>query len=120
MKPFKNVYSEQMKTNAGAGITEYDIAGLVTEAFKKVARYEIAEAVTYIPLDSNEPTNESEATNSIPNDIKVLTSIQRPEIAQNIPQEEVPATDSATRKVGNHATITSACYHFKITANFNQ
>lgn len=45
MKPFKNAYNERcglwMRANAGARNTEYDIAGLVAEAFKKVARYEI-------------------------------------------------------------------------------
>ncbi|XP_022819194.1 uncharacterized protein LOC111351487 isoform X1 [Spodoptera litura] len=48
MKPFKNAYNEQcgmwIRANAGARITEYDIAGLVSDAFKKVARYEIAAA----------------------------------------------------------------------------
>uniref|UniRef100_A0A6M2DMK8 Putative mariner-21 hm n=1 Tax=Xenopsylla cheopis TaxID=163159 RepID=A0A6M2DMK8_XENCH len=46
MKPFKNAYSQQcdlwMRTNAGCRLTDYDIAGLVTEAFIKVARLEIA------------------------------------------------------------------------------
>lgn len=51
MKPFKNAYNERcgiwMRANAGARITEYDIAGLVAEAFKRVACYEIAEAATH-------------------------------------------------------------------------
>ncbi|XP_045539956.1 uncharacterized protein LOC106708676 isoform X1 [Papilio machaon] len=46
MKPFKDAYSQQcdlwMRTNAGCRITDYDIAGLVKEAFIKVARLDIA------------------------------------------------------------------------------
>lgn len=123
MKPFKNAYNEccglWMRANAGARITEYDIAGLVAGAFKKVARYEIAEVgfrcagihpfdknvftdldylpsdITNIPLDSNESTNEPQATIIVANDT-VLTPIQRPEIAQNMLQIEVPVTTSAT------------------------
>lgn len=123
MKPFKNAYNERcgiwMRANAGARITEYDIAGIVAEAFKKVARYEIAEAgfrsagihpfdkniftdldylpsdITNIILDSNEPNNEQQATNIIANDT-VLTLIEQPEAAQNMLQEGVSVTDSAT------------------------
>jgi len=46
MKPFKNAYHERcdmwMRANVGARITDYDIAGLVGEAFTKVARLDIA------------------------------------------------------------------------------
>lgn len=46
MKLFRNVYNEQcgmgMRANTGARITEFDIAGLVSDAFKKVAHYDIA------------------------------------------------------------------------------
>lgn len=68
-----------MRTNTGARITNYEIVGLVTQPFKKVGHYEIAEAefrcedihlfnkhifadlgITNIPLDSNETTNKSE------------------------------------------------------------
>lgn len=46
MKPFKNAYHEQcdmwIRANTGARITDYDIAGLVREAFIKVARMNIA------------------------------------------------------------------------------
>lgn len=46
MKPFKNAYHERcgvwMRKNAGARITDYDIAGLVSEAYLKVARVDIA------------------------------------------------------------------------------
>ncbi|CAG9562814.1 unnamed protein product [Danaus chrysippus] len=46
MKPFKDAYSQRcdlwMRTNAGCRITDYDIAGLVKEAFIKVARLDIA------------------------------------------------------------------------------
>lgn len=46
MKPFKNAYHERcdlwLRANAGARITDYDIAGLVGEAFTKVARLDIA------------------------------------------------------------------------------
>ena len=48
MKLSKNAYNERcgmwIRANAGARLTEYHIGGLVAEAFKKVARYEIAEA----------------------------------------------------------------------------
>lgn len=46
MKPFKDAYNQRcdvwMRTNAGSRITDYDIAGLVKEAFTKVARLDIA------------------------------------------------------------------------------
>lgn len=46
MKPFKDAYNHQcdlwMRANAGSRITDYDIAGLVKEAFTKVARMDIA------------------------------------------------------------------------------
>ncbi|XP_026728373.1 uncharacterized protein LOC113494293 [Trichoplusia ni] len=46
MKPFKDAYSQRcdlwMRTNAGRRITDYDIAGLVKDAFIKVARLDIA------------------------------------------------------------------------------
>ncbi|CAK1588229.1 unnamed protein product [Parnassius mnemosyne] len=46
MKPFKDAYSQRcdlwIRTNAGCRITDYDIAGLVKEAFIKVARLDIA------------------------------------------------------------------------------
>lgn len=46
MKPFKDAYNQQcdlwMRINAGCRITDYDIAGLVKEAFIKVARLDIA------------------------------------------------------------------------------
>ncbi|XP_045457552.1 tigger transposable element-derived protein 6-like [Melitaea cinxia] len=46
MKPFKDAYNQRcdmwMRANAGSRITDYDIAGLVSEAFTKVARLDIA------------------------------------------------------------------------------
>ncbi|XP_038221604.1 uncharacterized protein LOC119839407 [Zerene cesonia] len=46
MKPFKDAYNQRcdvwMRTNAGCRITDYDIAGLVNEAFTKVARLDIS------------------------------------------------------------------------------
>jgi hypothetical protein len=46
MKPFKDAYNQRcdmwMRANAGSRITDYDIAGLVNEAFTKVARLDIA------------------------------------------------------------------------------
>lgn len=46
MKPFKTAYYERcdswMRANAGARITDYDIAGLVAKVFIKVARLDIA------------------------------------------------------------------------------
>lgn len=46
MKPFKDVYNQQcdmwMRANAGSRITDNDIAGLVSKAFTKVARLDIA------------------------------------------------------------------------------
>ncbi|KOB76398.1 hypothetical protein OBRU01_03861 [Operophtera brumata] len=46
MEPFKCAYNQRcdmwMRENAGSRITDYDIAGLVNEAFTKVARMEIA------------------------------------------------------------------------------
>lgn len=46
IKSFKNVYHERcdmwIRANAGTRITDYDIAGLVGEAFTKVARLDIA------------------------------------------------------------------------------
>lgn len=46
MKPFKDAFNQRcdvwMRTNAGSRITDYDIAGLVSEAFTKVARLDIA------------------------------------------------------------------------------
>ena len=46
MRPFKDAYHQRcdmwMRANAGSRITDYDIAGLVNEAFTKVARLDIA------------------------------------------------------------------------------
>ena len=46
MKPFKQAYSEKcalwMRKNPGLRISDYDVAGLVNEAYKKVCRMEIA------------------------------------------------------------------------------
>ncbi|XP_066600972.1 uncharacterized protein [Prorops nasuta] len=48
MKPFKDAYSEAcgswMRANAGLRITEYEIAGMVAQAFTLVARLEIAKS----------------------------------------------------------------------------
>ena len=46
MKPFKQAYSEEcalwMRKNPGLSISDYDVAGLVNEAYKKVCRIKIA------------------------------------------------------------------------------
>lgn len=121
MKPFKNAYHERcgvwMRANAGARLTDYDIAGLVAEAFKKVARLEIAEAgfrctgihpfdkniftdldylpsyITNIPLDNSEAANEAESTN-------VVSASN--ETIQDVHAGNVPVNDGAT-----DCTITS-------------
>lgn len=59
MKPFKDAYHERcdvwMRAHAGARITEYDIAGIVAEAYLKVARPDIAasgfECTGIVPFD---------------------------------------------------------------------
>jgi len=61
MKPFKNAYYKRcdmwIRANAGARITDYDIAGLVGEAFTKVARLDIAvsgfKCTGIYPFDKN-------------------------------------------------------------------
>lgn len=130
MKPFKNAYNERcgmwMRANAGARLTEYDIAGLVAEAFKKVARYEIAEAgfrctgihpfniniftdldylpsdITNIPLD-NEAANDTETTNVAANVDTLSTTVPQTEATQKVHPEDVPVNDRATG-----CTITSS------------
>lgn len=61
MKPFKDAYFEAcgqwMRTNSGARITEYEIAAMVSQAFTRVARLDIAKSgfqcTGILPLNEN-------------------------------------------------------------------
>lgn len=65
MKPFKDAYFEAcglwMRANSGARITEYEIAAMVTQAFTRVARLDIAKSgfqcTGIVPLNPNIFTN---------------------------------------------------------------
>ncbi|XP_037293571.1 uncharacterized protein LOC119189035 [Manduca sexta] len=97
MKPFKDAYNQQcdlwMRINAGCRITDYDIAGLVKEAFIKVARLDIAVSgfkctgihpfdrhlfsdLDYLPADmTNIPPEQTEtASNALNNEQAVVVS----------------------------------------------
>ncbi|XP_036146776.1 uncharacterized protein LOC118646934 [Monomorium pharaonis] len=96
MKPFKNAYHERcdmwMRANAGARITDYDIAGLVGEAFTKVARLDIAVSgfkctgiypfdknifsdIDYLPSDMTNVPLEEIRTQTAPVASKVLDAV---------------------------------------------
>ena len=88
MKHFKAAFSEAsvkwMRMNPGAKITDYDISGLVSSAFTKAARLEIAQSgfkcTGIFPLDRN-----------IFCDLDYLTSI-----ITDIPMEFEPSTVNNT------------------------
>lgn len=96
MKPFKDAYNQRcdiwMRTNAGSRITDYDIAGLVNEAFIKVARLDIAasgfKCTGIYPFDRN-----------VFSDLDYLAADMT-----NIPQEE-PGTSSNTPGCSGEVTV---------------
>ncbi|KAJ8962215.1 hypothetical protein NQ318_018187 [Aromia moschata] len=117
MKPFKNAYHEQcdmwMRANAGARITDYDIAGLVNGAYTKVARLEIAVSgfkctgicpfnknifsdLDYLPADMTniplEKPGSSQSTSSIPKSTKNSTSGSSIDVVPNVVPDAVTDT----------------------------
>lgn len=105
MKPFKDAYFEAcgswMRANAGARITEYEIASLVGKAFKQVARLEIAasgfECTGIYPYNKDIFT----ALDFLPSD---LTEVPLDDVQSNleltISSDSVVAVSSASTQPG--------------------
>lgn len=100
MKPFKTHYHERcdawMRAHSGARITDYDIAGLTSEAYAKVARTDIAisgfKCTGISPFDPHKFS----AVDYLPSDVT------------NMPLEKAAAAPSVQQSVNNVATMTKA------------
>ena len=93
MKPFKQAYSEEcavwMFKNPGLRISDYDVAGLVNEAYKKVCRMEIA-------------TNEFACTGIDPFNPKILMDAEfAPSLITDLPQNNAQEIGAPTASCSN-------------------
>lgn len=119
MKPFKDAYFEAcglwMRANSGARITEYEIAAMVSQAFTRVARLDIAKSgfqcSGIVPLNPNIFTDldflpsavtdvplQSEAEVNICNDANTSTPEDLPQEPFNVHEKENVNTQPSTSK----------------------
>lgn len=133
MKPFKDAYFEAcglwMRANSGARITEYEIAAMVSQAFTRVARLDIAKSgfqcSGIVPLNPNIFTNldflpsavtdvhlQSETEVNISNDPNMSTPEDLPQEPFNVHEKENVDTPPSTSKA-----IVTAIYQLSPVPN---